>query len=140
MSGHLPITGFFKPSPGSTDMPYLQQGVLHVCPAHNDDQSLFVIWCHRLSIVVHVPHHELHMPLPQCPLYQETWQWQVEDAHFWMAVPYHFQDQAIRSAWPVRFRPTSFPTPFSDAISALKPHFPDFSMALPDITFIQDAS
>ena len=54
------------------NMPCLQQGVLHVCPAHNDDHSLFVIWCHRLSIDVHVPYHELHMPLLQCSLYQAT--------------------------------------------------------------------
>ena len=93
------------------DMPCLQQGILHVCPAHNDVHSLFVIWCHRLSVDMHVPLHELHMPLLQCPLYQVTFQWQVEDAHLWMAVPYHSQDQAIRLGRPVRFRPTSFPIP-----------------------------
>ena len=122
------------------DMPCLHQGVLHVCPAHSNNHSLFVIWCHRLSIDVHVPYHELHMPLLQCPLYQATSQWQVEDAHLWMAVPYHSQHRAIRSRWPVCFRPTSFPTPFSDAISALTPHFPDFSLAPPDAVVIQDAS
>ena len=71
------------------DMPCLQQGILHVCPAHSDDHSLFVIWCHRLFVDVHVPPHWLHMPLLQCPLYQATLQWQVEDAHVWMAIPYH---------------------------------------------------
>ena len=50
------------------DMPCLQQGVHHVCPAHSDDHSLFVIWCHRLSIDMHVPHHALHMPPPMPPL------------------------------------------------------------------------
>ena len=80
------------------------------------------------------------MPLLQCPLYQATLPWQVEDAHLWMAIPYHSQDQAIQSGWPVRFRPTVFPVPFSDAISALKPHIPDFSLAPPDAVFLQDAS
>ena len=55
-------------------------------------------------------------------------------------VPYHSQDQTIRSGWPVRFRPTSFPIPFSDDISALTPHLPDFSMAPSDTVFLQDAS
>ena len=32
------------------DMPCLHQGILHVFPAHSDDHSLFVIWCHRLSM------------------------------------------------------------------------------------------
>ena len=63
-------------------------------------QKLRRTWCHRLS-VVHVPLHQLHMPLLQCPLYQATFKWQVEDAHLWMTVPYHSQDQAIRSRWPV---------------------------------------
>ena len=122
------------------DMPCLQKGVLRVCPAHIDDHSLFVIWCHRLSIDVHIPHHELHMPLLQCPLYQATFPWQVEHAHLWMAVPYRSQDEAIRLGWPIPFCPTSFPVPFSGAISALTPHFPDFSMTPPDVVFLQDAS
>ena len=45
------------------DMPCLQQGILHVCLAHSDNHSLLVIWCHRLSIDVHVLPHRLHMPL-----------------------------------------------------------------------------
>ena len=122
------------------DMPCLKQGILHVCPAHSDDHSLFVMWCHRLSVGVHVPPHQLHMPLLQCPLNQATSQWQVEDAHLWMAIPYHSQDQAIRSGWPVRFRPTTFPIPFSDDVSALQPVLPNFSSVPSDAVFIQDAS
>ena len=122
------------------DMPCLQQGILHLCLAHSDNHSLFVIWCHRLSVDLHVPLHQLPMPLLQCPLYQATFQWQVEDTHLWMAVPYHSQDQAIRLGWPVRFHPTSFPIPFSDDISALTPHLPHFSMAPSDTVFLQDAS
>ena len=54
------------------DMPYPQEGILHVCPAHSDDHSLFFTWCHRLPVDVHVPPHQLHMPVLQCPLYQAT--------------------------------------------------------------------
>ena len=107
------------------DMPRLQQGILHVCPAHSDDHSLFIIWCHHLPVDVHVPPHRLHMPLFQCPLYQATLQWQV-DTHLLMAMPCHPHDQAIRSGWPVRFCPTTFPVPFSSAISALTPHIRTF--------------
>ena len=57
-----------------------------------------------------------------------------------MTVPYHSQDQAIRSGWPVRFRPTTFRIPFSDDISALTPHLLDFSLAPSDAVFLQDAS
>ena len=121
-------------------MPCLHQGILHVCPAHSDDHSLFVIWCHRLSVDVHVPSHQLHMPLLRCPLYQATSQWQVEDAHLWMTIPYHSQDQAIRSGWLVRFRPTTFPVPFSNDNFALQPSIPDFSFAPLNAVFIQDAS
>ena len=46
------------------DMPCLHQGILHVCPAHSNDHCLFVIWCHRLSVDVHLPSHWLHMPSP----------------------------------------------------------------------------
>ena len=56
-----------------------------------------------------------------------------------MTIPYHSQDQAIRSGWPVRFCPTTFPIPFSGDISALQPALPDFSSAPPDAVFIQDA-
>ena len=122
------------------DMPCLRQGILHVCPAYSDDHSLFVMWCHRLSVDVHVAPHQLHIPLLQCPLNHATSQWQVEDAHLWMAMPYHSQDQAIRSGWPVRFRPTTFPVPFSGDVSALRPALPDFSSAPSDAIFIQDAS
>ena len=57
-----------------------------------------------------------------------------------MALPYHSQDQAIRSRWPVGFRPTSFPIPFSDNISTVIPHLPAFSMAPSDVVFLQDES
>ena len=50
--------------------------------------------CHR-SVDVHVPSHRLHMPLLWCPLYQAISQWQGEDAHLWMTIPYHSQGQAI---------------------------------------------
>ena len=50
-----------------------------------------------LSIDVCVPRHHLHMPLLHSPLYKATCQWQVQDAHLWMTVPYHAQDHGARS-------------------------------------------
>ena len=122
------------------DMPCVHREILHVCPAHSDDHCLFIIWCHHLSVGVHVPPNRLHMPLIRCPLYHATSEWRVEDAHLWMTIPYHSKDQAIRSRWTVRFCPTTFPVPFSDDISALQPSFPDFSFAPLDGVFIPDAS